>query len=534
MFRRTLLLLLPALTALCGCGGQSGGAAPRAAPRSGNTKLESIFEAEVQLHADPDATLAQLRRLGVDRVRVYVAWYRIAPLPTSGRPPHFTAADPGAYPPAGWAIYDQIVKAAQQRGVKPYFTLGGPPPLWAAGPGAPPGRSYPQWRPSASAYGAFVRAIATRYSGHYTPPGQSKPLPRVAFWSVWNEPNYGPGLAPQAIDQSTVEVAPALYRGLLDAAWTALHATGHGNDTFLIGETAPRGLTTGNNPGSFSGMVPLRFLRALYCVDSGFHQLRGNAATLRGCPAGEADSRSFTRLHPALFAASGFAAHLYPQGLAPNVVIAQEPDYADLATLPHLEQTLDRLQRTYGSTRSLPIWNTEFGYQTDPPEKIAHSIDPQTAARYLNWSEYISWRDPRMRSYDQYQLTDPPNANALGGFATGLEFKDGAAKDTLRAYRMPLFLPVTSASRGRSLEVWGCVRPAPDAARQTGVRQRARIELATAPGGPFKTIRTVDLLDPHGYFDVTVNFPASGTVRLAWAEPSGRTLHSRLQAISVR
>ena len=180
-------------------------------------------------------------------------------------------------------------------------------------PGAP-GNRFQSWKPSAAEFGQFVHAVGTRYSGHYTPAGASTPLPRISFWSIWNEPNYGVDLSPQAIDQSRVEVSPRLYRGLVDAAWSAFAATGHRGDTILIGETAPRGITTGNSPGNFSGMVPLRFIRALYCVDTSFTPLSGTAASERGCPPDGAGSRHFAAEHPGLFQASGFADHPYPQG----------------------------------------------------------------------------------------------------------------------------------------------------------------------------------------------------------------------------
>ena len=89
----------------------------------------------------------------------------------------------------------------------------------------------------------------------YTPVGTSAPLPRVGFWSVWNEPNVGSSsLSPQTVNG--VEVGPRLYRGLLDAAWSALQATGHGGDTILIGELASTGHA---NPGSTLGMEPPPF-----------------------------------------------------------------------------------------------------------------------------------------------------------------------------------------------------------------------------------------------------------------------------------
>jgi hypothetical protein len=526
--------LLAAL-AIAACGANSGSSKSAAASRTGP---ESIFESEPQLDSNPAQTLDLLRRLGVDRVKVYLPWAALAPNPdAAAAPAGFDAADPAAYPARAWGIYDTIVREAQLRGIALDMTIGGPAPLWATGQGVPPGTGQPfeaAWKPSASDYGAFVRAVGSRYNGSYTPPGSSSPLPRVSFWAIWNEPNYGSDLAPQAVDQSTVEVSPSLYRGLLDAAWTALHETGHGADTILFGELAPRGVTVGDQPGNFSGMVPLRFVRALYCMDSSLHVLHGTAAALRGCPT-DGNTSAFRREHPALFSASGLSVHPYPQGgELPTTVAVDEPDYADLAALPNLVHTLDSAQRAYGSDASLPLYSTEFGYQTDPPETIAHTTDPLTAAYYLNWSEYISWRDPRIRSFDQYQLIDPPNANAFGGFATGLEFKDGTPKATYAAYRMPLYLPVTVAAKGHALEVWGCVRPAHYARIDTGVTQRARVEFRPSTGGPFKVLRTVTIADPHGYFDVQVAFPASGEVRLGWTYPDGPEIHSRLVGITTR
>jgi hypothetical protein len=279
-------------------------------------------------------------------------------------------------------------------------------------------------------------------------------------------------------------------------------------------------------------MVPLRFIRALYCVDTSFHTLTGTAATERGCPADAGASAQFRQQHPALFDATGFADHPYPQGgMPPNAPSPGFPDYADLAVIGNLESTLDRALAAYGSQRQLPIYSTEFGYQTNPPETIARTTDPVTAAYYLNWAEYITWRNPRLRSYDQYLLTDPPGANSAGGFATGLEFANGVPKAMYAAYRMPLHLPVSRASAGRPVEVWGCVRPA--AYVPQSQRSKVQIQFRSGGAGAFKTLRSVSLDDPHGYFDVLVAFPSSGGVRLAWSYPNGQTIYSRTAPISV-
>ena len=210
-------------------------------------------------------------------------------------------------------------------------------------------------------------------------------------------------------------------------------------------------------------MVPLRFIRALYCVDSSFAPLRGAAADCARLPARR---RRLTAVR------SG------PSGPVPRQRIRRSPLPAGAdcrrpsqrrtsPTTPtsppcrNLERTLDRAQAAYGSHPALPIYSTEFGFQTNPPEAIARAIDPVKAALYMNWSEYISWRNPRMRSYDQYLLTDPANANSLSGFATGLELvKPHTEGHVLTPTGCRCTCRCRRPRAGHPIEVWGCVRPA--------------------------------------------------------------------------
>jgi hypothetical protein len=494
----------------------------------------SIIQDPSRQLTDPSGTLATFRALGVNMVRVIVVWAQIAPDWQSRTPPReFDASDPGTYPNANWAPYDAIVKQAAADGIGVDFTLSGGAPRWAEGPGIPRAavdNLYWAWRPSATAFGQFVRAVGARYSGRYVPPRQTDPLPRVHFWSIWNEPNFGEDLGPQAINGSTVSVAPGMYRGLVGQAWSALQATGHGRDTILIGEFAPRGLSHRATrkrpqglPGQFAQTKPLQFLRTLYCVDSEYRELRGAAARAVGCPTSAAGSRRFRQGNPGLFQSSGLADHPYPADQPPTIETSSDPDIAPFPRLANLEQAIDRVQRVYGSHRRLPIYNTEYGYITRPPNR-GKFVSPATAAYYLNWAEYLSWRQPRIASTMQYLLSDPsfgPGFAGEGGFASGLEFSNGRAKPGYAAYRLPLYLPVTSARRGRALEVWGCVRPSRYVLFDTGEPQTAAIQFARSPSTRFTTVQTVTVRDPDNcYFDVRVKFPGSGLVRLAYTYPS--------------
>ena len=525
---------LAAVVALSACGGGGSSSASAVPPVHDNhAGPESMFTSAAELTSSPGqaaATISVLKSLGVDRVHVPLYWGRLAPDPTSPHKPAFDASDPAAYPASGWAIYDDIVRDLKAAGIGIDMAIVGPPPRWAEGQGAPHPATQTEWKPNAQDYGDFVRAVGSRYNGHYIPPGSSKPVPRVDFWSIWNEPDLGVWLAPEAIDHSTVEVAPHLYRDFVDQAWTALGATGHGHDTILIGELAPAGIRYGAGVGDFNSMPPLRFLRALYCVDSSYRPLTGQAAAARGCPATAAASAKFAADNPGLFHASGVAWHPYPQGLPPNKVTPGEPDYTELAAAPDLEGALDRMHRVYGSSTKFRLWSTEFGYQTTPPDPESGTVTPEKAAYYLNWAEYLTWLDPRQASYDQYLLYDPPN----GIFATGLLSPTGVPKPTLDAYRMPLFLPVTTGQKGQALDVWGCVRPAPDAARQTHKPQSVQIQFSSGGTAPFRTVQTVPLTNIHGYFEVRHAFPSSGNVRLSWKYPHGPEAHSRTVVITLR
>ncbi len=506
----------------------------------------SVIEEDAHLYADPGGTLEQMRALGADVVRVSMPWQAIAPGPTSTHVPrNFDASDPAAYPAANWTLWDTIVTDARRDGITVDLDVMGGAPRWALGPGRPKGNRNPNWEPSPAAFGKFVQAVATRYSGNYDPdgptlvPGDPGDLPRVGFWSIWNEPDYGPSLAPQGVPGDlTVENSPHMYRTLLDAGWSALQATGHSpaTDTILFGELAPRGA---NRWGVFSGMKPLVFLRALYCVDSSYRPLRGAAARIRGCPTTVAGSRRFRAQHPALFAASGVSDHPYMRWYAPNHELAPDPtngsptsDYTTLGVIGNLTGALDRLQRVYGSRTRFPIYDTEFGYITSPPKRSPDPgshvkvfyLSPPAAALYMNWAEYISWRNPRLRSFAQYLIYDPlrPRAsNDWGGFASGLLSWNGIPKATYSAWQLPIYVPVTRARAGHALQVWGCVRPAQYEAHDTGAVQTAQIQFATTASAPFTTIQTVTLSDSGScYFDVPVKFPGSGIVRIGFGYPT--------------
>ncbi len=329
-----------------------------------------------------------------------------------------------------------------------------------------------------------------------------------------------------------MEAAPRTYRNLLDAAYGALAATGHAGDTILIGETAPKGVRA---VGPTRAIQTLHFLRQLFCLDDRYRPLRGAAASERGCPATARQSALFAAAHPALFAASGFADHPYQFDAPPSVVPANR-DYATISALPRLAHTLARVLAAYHHPRAggMPLYLTEFGYKTRPPNPTGVTLAQQAA--YLDQAEYIAYSDPAVSALSQFLLVDVAphrgrNGSLWGDGATlqtGLEFTDGRPKPALPAYELPLFLPRPTIRRGQRLRVWGRVRPA------AGAGARVAIQFRAGGRGSFTTLAVVSADHGRRFIDTRLRVPGSGELRLAWTPPAGPILFSRTAEVRLR
>ncbi len=478
-------------------------------------------------------TLNTLKSLGVNQIRATVKWELIAPDPTSRTVPvGFKAIYPADYSPAAWAPYDRLVELARTRGIRVNFDVTAPGPLWANATGAPATKYADHWYISSTDFGQFVQALGKRYSGHYTPPGGTAPLPRVSYWSIWNEPNQPGWLSPQwrsSAGGSTME-APVLYRAYADAAFRALEATGHrpATDTILVGELAPEGCVAEVPciyPRTDWPIPPISFLRALYCVGPTYQPLTAGAAAALGCPQ-SGDPASFVAANPALFQASGFAHHPYSFFLAPNVAMATR-SFAPLSNLSRLEDALDSTFAAYHVARRLPIYLTEYGYETNPPNPY-RGVSLANQALYLNEAQYLAWRDPRVATLSQFLLYDsPPDSIYPKGsfsywktFQTGLLYANGKPKPSFFAYRLPIFLPDPVLRPGHPVLVWALLRTAPP-----GSSQRVQIQWRPSSGSAFRTLDTVSTHSEG--VTALVKVPGPGSVRVQWHSPAGLTQYSR-------
>jgi hypothetical protein len=501
-----------------------------------STTQESMFQDDPMLVYGTDeqvnTTLTTLAAFGVDRLRISVFWRIVAPANDQPVKPDFDATDPAAYPQNLWAPYDRIVQAAAAHGIAVNFNLTSPIPRWAATQ-TPSDRTDLQetFGPNAEEFGKFVKAVGTRYSGTY------QGLPRVSYWSIWNEPNQAGWLTPQWTpdprnNKLFVESAPTTYRNLVAQAWTNLADSGHGADTILVGETAPQGV---KDFGLSRPLSPLRFLRRLYCVDDNLNLLKGEEATVRGCPA---DPAAFVAANPALFHATGYAHHPYAL-LSPPGRKSRNPDDVAMADLPALSRELKRIYARYGqktqTSRGVPLYLTEYGYQTKPdPFAVAFSRQ----AAYINQAEYISYRNANVRAMSQFLLIDDAPVAGVDPkkdpqlywrtFQSGLKLLTGKRKLSYNAYVTPFYLKQQRVRRGRAIGVFGMLRGAAPGAVTT-----AQVQFRSKGGKRWRKLRTVKAGGERNYLNARVRPPRSGALRLYWRN-ANKTLVSRSAPVVVR
>ncbi len=455
-----------------------------------NMAQESIFEdGTVLLQKGPArqaSALDEIAGLGADTVRALVFWRDVARSPDARKRPKTS------FSATGFDRYDDLVRGATARGLKVLLTPVGPTPRWASGCRRPPS-SQRGCKPSPARYGAFVAALGRRYSGTYADENQGGGLlPRVDRWSFWNEPNQAGWLSPQYARRGggVVNVAAVRYRKLAERAVAALRTTGHGSDVLLLGETAPVGRTSGKL--AIRAADPTTFVKTLLC--EGRYRRRAGCGKARRLRVG------------------GFAHHPYTMGAHDAPGARLSPGQISFDNVSVLQRLLDRSRVV---RRGLPIWYTEFGYQTNPPDPRL-GVPPAQAATYLNQADYVAARNARIRSVSQYKLVDDQDQ---ASFQTGLRrYGSLRRKETYAAYRLPIY-PVR---RGGEVSVYGQLRPAPN-----GEAAFVEIQRAASARGPWSKVQDITVKTRYHQFRFRVPY-RRGVYRLAYTPAGGgATVYSR-------
>ena len=472
-----------------------------ASPANADRRQQTIFDATNDLLLAPSeaarhTVLDHLQSLGVDTVRIVVPWRSIVPEPDSPQVPEgFDPTDPGDYEGGVLNSVDQSIRGADERGMRVLLTPSAPIPNWASASG-----SSSLADPQPEAYEQLLIGLGKRYDGTFgcllppvcfsgVPPVQIgglpidldqlaqlgvklNPLPRVDFWSVWNEPNLDLFLRPQF--RRGKPVVGTLYRRLFLAAQEGLRQSGHGSDPVLIGETSPSSGHTSTDP--------IDFLRQVLCLNSRYRRV-GSCEPI---------------------SATGWAQH--PYDLRGTPLRVSSGRILGIPSLGRLTGALARAASAGATTQRLPVYVTEYGVETVPDP---HGVSLARQAEYIAIAEFLLWRNPQVRSYAQYLLSDDSPTN-LFSFQSGLLTHSGAAKPALGAF--PIALVARRA--GKRVRLWGHLRPG------TGPRM---VELqARTPGTAGRRITTLTT-DAGGYF----GFGARYVRRQRWravAQLAGGTL----------
>ena len=272
----------------------------------------------------------------------------------------------------------------------------------------------------------------------------AKRYPFVHLWTIWNEPNQRRWLRP---------TSPAVYtQRLLDPAYAAIHrASPH--SVVAGGVTAPRGSTGGVSPVAWIAGMKKAHARLDAFAHNPYPLRPGETPTSGGC---------------------GHCATI------------------TMATLPRL---LTDVRRAFG-TRTR-IWLTEYGYQTNPPDRTL-GVSYAAQARYLSEAALRAYRAPRVDILVHYLVRDEP---AVGRWQSGLFTVRGFAKPAAAAFRMPL---TVVAQRGLRTTLWGQIRPG----------GRATFRLQELRAGAWRTVG-VYRTSARGFFERTVRAGAGKRFRVS-------------------
>jgi Glycosyl hydrolases family 39 len=202
----------------------------------------------------------------------------------------------------------------------------------------------------------FARMLATRYNGRS---GHGS----VSLYSVWNEPNLQLFLTPQFVGKKIV--GPSNYAKLYKSAYAGIKK-GNPAAEVAIGETSQRGR---DKPlkGVSASIAPATFARLL-------SQTKG-------------------------LKFDAWAHHPYPSTSSlPPTQRVRYPNVA-LSTMPQFEKDLKKWFK-----RTVPIWITEYGHETKPPDPRGASYAKQAA--YAKQALAIAKKDPNVQMFIWFTFKD--------------------------------------------------------------------------------------------------------------------------------
>jgi hypothetical protein len=269
--------------------------------------------------------------------------------------------------------------------------------------------------------------------------------PWLRQWTVWNEPNSSIFLRPTT--------ARTYVDKLLNPGYAQLHAANRAVEV-AGGVTGPR---AGSN-----GVAPVPWIR-------------GMAAA-----------------HAKLDA---YAHHPYPGRPQSETPWAPKCINCQTITMADLERLEREVAHAFGRK---PIWLTEYGYQTNPPDLFI-GVSPEQQANYYASAALRVYRASAVTMLIYFIVRDD---SSQSGWQSGFFTLDGLVKPSYSAFRLPL---VQTARHGGKIDLWGQIRP-----RSGRQPFRVRVEDDERTSWLGATRWT----DTNGFFSLTVSAPRGARVRI--------------------
>jgi hypothetical protein len=276
-------------------------------------------------------------------------------------------------------------------------------------------------------------------------------FPWVRMWTIWNEPNGR---------TFSVPVSPSLYvQRLLNPAYAQLHLASSAN-LVAGGVTSPRATPT--------GVAPLTFMQGMKAAHA--------------------------RLDV-------YAQNPYPvsRGETPTHTTCVQCTVMTMADLGSIRADVTKY---FGGRTGL--WLTEYGYQTNPPDRLL-GVSWALQATYIGAAALHVWQQPGATVLIQFLVRDEPS---LGGWQSGLLTVGGTEKPSYHAFALPL---AQVSRQGVKAVLWGQVRP--------GYGARAYV-LQWSTGGGWRSLGAAGRTDSSGTFQRAVTLPRGARVRL-WSPAAG-------------
>jgi hypothetical protein len=345
--------------------------------------------------------LDRMEAQGVQVLRANLSWGEVA-----ANCGGFTAVEleNNAHPCYNWAIVDSLVRLAAERKIQVLVSVSRAPG-WLHGRFDQPyylGASNTEYTRTVTFFASFMRAAGSRYR-------QGSPNGAIQRWTIWNEPNSNTFFKP----------APNATR----------YAQMYGRAAVALKSGNPKALVAPGPTGPKSTIKPVPFITTF--------------------------QKQVVKYIPKKGFINAWAHNPYPNGKPPTGDKRTKRSYVEKSALGMAETgALIKLLDKQKITKGVPVWATEFGWETRPEENrfMFNPVSRTVQAQYVADSFAFLASHRRVQIGIWYGLTD----NRLkDDWQSGTFDYRGIAKPSHYAYQRMISTGGSSARKQQVIKLWG-------------------------------------------------------------------------------